>query len=127
MVEISMGEIKKLYNEVNDFLRKDNRSSYLKITYKKVLFLVVFIEKKKYYDILHISKLNFNNKLFIWEIKTIKRGQFNLFRKIEKRIIKESMKINNIYTLHQIVKDIIKETINDISQKNLNEIIKTAV
>jgi len=65
MVEISMGEIKKLYNEVNDFLRKDNRSSYLKITYKKVLFLVVFIEKKKYYDILHISKLNFNNKLFI--------------------------------------------------------------
>ena len=60
-----MKEIKKLRNEVNGFLRKDNMSSYLKMTYEEVLFLVIFTEKKKYYDISHISKPNFNNKLFI--------------------------------------------------------------
>ncbi|CAI2192620.1 3087_t:CDS:2, partial [Funneliformis geosporum] len=37
--EISMGEIEKLRDEINDFLRKDNGSPYLKMAYEKVLFL----------------------------------------------------------------------------------------
>ncbi|CAG8436534.1 6209_t:CDS:1 [Ambispora gerdemannii] len=41
--------------------------------------------------------------------------------------MEESMRVNNICTLHQILEDVIKETINDISQKDLNEMIKTAV
>jgi len=65
MVNISMGVMEKLRYEVNDFLRKDNRSSYLKMAYEEVLFPVVFTGKKKYYSISHESKLNFNNKLFI--------------------------------------------------------------
>ncbi|RIA79608.1 hypothetical protein C1645_745805 [Glomus cerebriforme] len=65
MVEISMKTMSELQGEVNDFLRKDNRSSYLKMVYKGVLFPVVFTEKKKYYSIPHTSKPNFNNKLFI--------------------------------------------------------------
>ncbi len=127
MVKISMKEIKKLRNEVNGFLRKDNMSSYLKMTYEEVLFLVIFTEKKKYYDISHISKPNFNNKLFIWEVETVKRGQSSLFRKTEKHIMEESTRVNNTRTLHQIVEDVLKETVKDISQTNLNEIIKTAV
>jgi len=65
MVNISMGVMEKLHDEVNDFLRKDNGSLYLKMAYKKVLFPVVFTRKKKYYSIPHESKPNFNNKLFI--------------------------------------------------------------
>jgi len=65
MVNISMDVMEKLRDEVNDFLRKDNRSSYLKMAYEEVLFLIVFTGKKKYYSILHESKPNFNNKLFI--------------------------------------------------------------
>ncbi|RIA85939.1 hypothetical protein C1645_741202 [Glomus cerebriforme] len=53
MVNISMEVMEKLHNEVNDFLRKDNGSSYFKMTYKKVLFPVVFTRKKKYYGISH--------------------------------------------------------------------------
>ena len=41
--------------------------------------------------------------------------------------MEESMKVNNIRTLHQIVKDVIKKTINNISQKDLNKMIKTAM
>src|ERR1043166_6080093 len=46
MVNISMGVMGKLRDEVNDFLRKDNGSSYLKMAYEEVLFPVVFTGKK---------------------------------------------------------------------------------
>ncbi len=60
-----MEAMSELRGEVNDFLREDNRSPYLKMAYEEVLFLIVFTGKKKYYSILHESKPNFNNKLFI--------------------------------------------------------------
>ncbi|CAG8686133.1 4447_t:CDS:2, partial [Funneliformis mosseae] len=46
MVKIFMEEMEKLRDKVNDFLKKDNRSSYLKMVYEEVLFLVVFTGKK---------------------------------------------------------------------------------
>ena len=46
MVKISIKEMKKLCDGINDFLRKDNKSFYLKIAYEEVLFSVVFTEKK---------------------------------------------------------------------------------
>ncbi|POG75196.1 hypothetical protein GLOIN_2v1770577 [Rhizophagus irregularis DAOM 181602=DAOM 197198] len=58
MVEISMVEMEKLHDEVNDFLKEDNGSPYLKMAYEEVLFPVVFTGKKKYYGILHESKPN---------------------------------------------------------------------
>jgi DNA polymerase elongation subunit (family B) len=127
MVNISMRVIERLCNEVNDFFRNDNRSSYLKMAYEEVLFLVVFTGKKKYYGILHESKPNFNKKLFIRGVETVKRGQSSIFRKIGKRIMEESTRVNNTRTLKQVVEDVLKETVKDISQTDLNEIIKTAV
>ncbi len=38
--------MKKLRDGINDFLKKDNRSPHLKMTYEKVLFLIVFTGKK---------------------------------------------------------------------------------
>ncbi|CAI2193197.1 17179_t:CDS:2, partial [Funneliformis geosporum] len=61
--EISMGEIEKLRDEINDFLRKDNGSPYLKMAYEKVLFLVVFTGKKKYYGI--PNPIRYQNKEMI--------------------------------------------------------------
>jgi DNA polymerase elongation subunit (family B) len=127
MVNISMEVMEKLRDEVNDFLRKDNGSSYLKMAYEEVLFPVVFTGKKKYYGIPHESKPNFNRKPFIRGVETVKRGKSNLFRKIGKCIMDESMRVDNTRTLHQIVEDVLKETVKDISQTDLNEIIKTAV
>src|SRR6266480_7911686 len=65
MVGISMEAMSELRGEVNDFLRKDNGSPYLKMAYEEVLFPVVFTGKKKYYGIPHESKPNFNKELFI--------------------------------------------------------------
>src|SRR6266480_23516 len=122
-----MVKMKKLRDEVNVFLKEDNGSPYLKMAYEEVLFSVVFTGKKKYYGIPHESKPNFNKELFIWGIETVKRDQSGIFRKIGKRIMEESTRVNNTHTLHQVVEDVLKETVRDISQTDLNEIIKTAV
>ncbi|CAI2181609.1 7400_t:CDS:2, partial [Funneliformis geosporum] len=125
MVRISMKAMSELRNDINDFLREGNGSTYLNMVYEEVLFPVVFTGKKKYYGIPHKNKLNFNNKLFIWGVETVKRKQSSVFRKIGKHIMEESTKINNIRTLHRVVEDVLKETVRDISQTDLNEIIKT--
>jgi hypothetical protein len=39
----------------------------------------------------------------------------------------ESIKVDNSRTLHQIIEDVLRETVKDISRTDLNEIIKTAV
>ena len=122
-----MEAMSKLRGEVNDFLRKDNGSPYLKMAYEEVLFPVVFTGKKKYYGIPHTSKPNFNNKLFIRGVEIVKREQSKHFREVGKKVMEESMGLDNTRTLRQIVEDMLKETINGISQIDLNGVIKTAV
>ncbi|CAI2183967.1 3946_t:CDS:2 [Funneliformis geosporum] len=79
-------KMEKLRVKANVFFKKDNESSYLKRTYEKVLFLVVFTGKKKYY---------------------------------------ESMRKNNTHTLKRVVENVLKETVRDISQIDLNGVVKT--
>ncbi|CAI2172184.1 19501_t:CDS:2 [Funneliformis geosporum] len=57
----------------------------------------------------------------------LKMRQSSLFRKVERCIIDESIKVDNSYTLHQIIENVLMETVKDISQTNFNKIIKTAV
>ena len=97
------------------------------MAYKEVLFPVVFTGKKKYYGIPHESKPNFNNKLFIRGVEIVKRKQSKHFREVDKKVMEESMRLDNTRTLHWIVKDVLKEIINYISQIDLNGVIKTAV
>ncbi|CAB4476463.1 unnamed protein product [Rhizophagus irregularis] len=127
MVEISMMEMEKLRDEVNVFLKEDNGSPYLKMAYEEVLFPVVFTGKKKYYGIPHESKPNFNKKLFIRGVEIVKRGQSKHFREVGKKVMEESMRLDNTRTLRRIVEDVLKETINDISQIDLNGVVKTVV
>ncbi|CAI2199740.1 10935_t:CDS:2, partial [Funneliformis geosporum] len=119
--------IERLRDKVNNFLRNDNESSYLKMAYEEVLFLVVFTGKKKYYSIAHRREPNFNNKLFIQGVEIVKRGQSKYFREIGKKVMDKSMRLDNTRILHRIVEDVLKETINGILQINFNEVVKTAV
>ncbi|RHZ80865.1 hypothetical protein Glove_131g74 [Diversispora epigaea] len=95
MVKIFMELMGRLRDEVNAELKKDNETPYLKITYKEVLFPVVFT------------------------------GQSKLFRKVSKKIMQEFMEINNNRTLQQIVEDVLKNTIDNSSQIDINECVKT--
>ncbi|RHZ57140.1 hypothetical protein Glove_393g50 [Diversispora epigaea] len=128
MVKISMRVMGELHDKINEFLKKDNRSTYLKIAYEEVLFPVVFTGKKKYYGIQHIKEPNFNpdpNKLFIRDVDIVKRGQSKFFHKIGKEIMRESMEIDNNRTLYQIVEEIFKNIVKTSFQIDINECIRT--
>ncbi|POG72665.1 hypothetical protein GLOIN_2v1477577 [Rhizophagus irregularis DAOM 181602=DAOM 197198] len=108
MVEISMVEMEKLRDEVNDFLKDP--------------LILKWHMRKSYF-----RKPNFNKKLFIRGVEVVKRGQSKHFREVGKKVMGESMRLDNTRTLRRIVEDVLKETINDISQIDLNGVIKTAV
>ncbi|CAG8666783.1 791_t:CDS:2, partial [Paraglomus occultum] len=84
--------------------------------------------KKKYYGIKHIEEPNFDpnpDKLFIRGIDIVKRGKSKLFRKIGKEIMRESMEIDNNRTLYQIVEEVLKNTVKNSSEIDINECIRT--
>ncbi|CAI2200833.1 6034_t:CDS:2, partial [Funneliformis geosporum] len=97
MVNISIEVIERLRDEVNNFLRNNNGSSYLKMAYEEVLF--------------PLERKNTTSKYF---------------REVSKKVMDESMRLDNTRILHRIVEDVFKETINGISQIDLNEVVKTA-
>ena len=73
MVKITMDVMKRLCDQINAYFRIKNRTSYLKMTYKEVLFPICFTGKKKYFRIGHEDVINFKPKnLFIKGIDTVK-------------------------------------------------------
>ena len=83
-----MDIMKKLCDQINAYLKIKNRTFYLKMIYEEVLFLVCFTGKKKYFGIGHEDEVNFRpDDLFKKEIDTIKQGNSELFRFIEKKIM----------------------------------------
>src|SRR5215216_6318950 len=102
MVNITMIVMKSLHDQVNAYFGIKNCTSYLKITYKEVLFPICFVDKKKYFSISHEDVVNFRpDDLFIRGIDTVKQGNSELFRFIEEKIMWEAMGINNT---HQFIK-----------------------
>ena len=110
MVNITMGVMKKLRDQVNAYLRIENGTSYLKMAYEEVLFPVCFTGKKKYFGVPHEGVVNFRpDELFRKGIDTVKQGQSQLFKYIGEKIMWEAMDINNTRSIHKIVEDILRE------------------
>jgi hypothetical protein len=127
MVRITMRVMNSLKNEVNDHLYKDNGSKYLKMAYEEVLYPVVFTGKKKYYGIAHENEVNFRpNHLFIRGIDIIKQGQSGLAKTIGNKIMWESMAISNTKTVHEIVKHVVSDAVNNKEQWKFEDFIKSA-
>ncbi|RGB22353.1 hypothetical protein C1646_776218 [Rhizophagus diaphanus] len=76
IVNITMGVMKKLRDQVNAHLKIENGTSYLKMVYEEVLFPVCFTGKKKYFGIPHKGVVNFRlDELFRKEIDTVKKAK----------------------------------------------------
>ncbi|PKK56492.1 DNA/RNA polymerase [Rhizophagus irregularis] len=110
MVEITMDMMKRLRDQVNAYLRIKSSTSCLKMAYEEVLFPVCFTGKKKYFGIRHEDVVNFRpDNLFMRGIDTVKQGNFELFRFIREKIMWEAMGINNTRSIHEIVKDALRD------------------
>jgi len=98
--------VKKINTDVNDFLKKDNGTGYLKMAYEEVLYPTVFLSRKKYYGIEHKKIANFKpKKMFIRGLEVKKRGVSEILKIICMEAMWESMNIYNYKTLREIVMD----------------------
>ena len=66
MVNITMGVMKKLRDQVNAYLRIKNGTSYLKMAYEEVLFPVCFIGKKNT-SVYHMKELSISSQIISLE------------------------------------------------------------
>lgn len=98
--------VKDMSQKVNDFLKSDNGTRYLKMAYEEVLYPVVFLSRKKYYGIAHEKIVNFKpKKMFIRGLEVKKRGVSEILRIICLETMWQSMDINNYKTLREMVMD----------------------
>ena len=104
LVNITFDVIKVINKNVNNMLKADNGTDFLKMAFEESLYPVAFLAKKKYYGIPHISVPNFNPKeLFVRGLDMKKRGVSEFLRKICLNIMWDSVNINNVYSLLELV------------------------
>jgi DNA polymerase elongation subunit (family B) len=126
MVRITMRALNNIRDEVNECLRLDNGSSYLKMAYEEVLYPVVFTGKKKYFGVPHLNEVNFHaTKYFIKGIDVVKQGQSGMAKNIGNEIIAACMNIHNTRTVKQIVEDILTNSVVDVNQWKLEDFKKS--
>jgi DNA polymerase elongation subunit (family B) len=104
MINITFDRIKPLNNSVNQLLKEDNGTDFLKMAFEESLYPVAFLAKKKYYGIPHISIPNFQPKeLFIKGLGVVKRGVSGMLKKVCMEIMWDSVKLSNVNTLMELV------------------------
>jgi DNA polymerase elongation subunit (family B) len=129
MVELTFREIVPINNDVNNMFETQNGTKFLKMSYEEVLFPVVFMAKKKYVGIPHLSKPNFDEKvpLFIRGLDLIKRNASELSKDIANDVLKKIFNSKNILTIMEIVHNKIKEIYNTDWSNQFNKFILTGV
>jgi hypothetical protein len=104
LVDRTFKMVKEMTILVNNFLRQDNGTEYLKMAYEEVLYPVVFLSRKKYYGIEHKKIVNFYpKKIFIRGLEVKKRGVSELLKIICMELMWETMNIFNYKTLRDLV------------------------
>jgi DNA polymerase elongation subunit (family B) len=104
LVDRTFKMVKEMTILVNNFLRQDNGTGYLKMAYEEVLYPVVFLARKKYYGIAHEGVVNFSPEdIFIKGLEVKKRGISELLKIVCMELMWETMNIFNYKTLRELV------------------------
>lgn len=114
MIKISLKVMLDIEKELNNYLENDNGTKFLKLEGECCIYPCVFLGKKKYFGIQHITEVNFNpKKIYIKGVDIIKQGKSGIEKEIGNLIIKQSVNIKNEKKLINIVKDIISDAIDN--------------
>lgn len=107
IVKITFTEITRVNKIVNDALKADNGTNYLKMAYEEVIFPYLLQRKKKYAGVKHEELINFFIKalkeLFLKGIDANRRGVSILSVRATERIMLGIFDINNLWTLRELV------------------------
>jgi DNA polymerase elongation subunit (family B) len=114
MVEITFEHIQIINSEVNQMLRDNNGTDFLKMSFEESLFPCAFLAKKKYFGIPHLSKPNFNENvpLFIRGLELKKRGVSQILIDVCQGILNQAVSHKNILTIIEIVQNTIVDFYN---------------
>ena len=126
MVRVTMRVIKDARAAVNDFLRRDNGTNFLSMSYEEVLYPVVFTGKKKYFGVPHLSVVNFLQDLFVRGIDVVKQGQSGLAVDIGWRVMRACVALDNTRSVRAIVEDVIRDALANPAQWDFRHFVKTA-
>jgi DNA polymerase elongation subunit (family B) len=111
---------------VNNHLRADNGSNFLKMAYEEVLFPVVFVSKKKYFGIPHVDVIDFfPTKAFERGLETIKRGSSDVLKDVCGKVVLEILDINTTCDMLTLVNNATKRFFT--TEWDVRHFIKTAV
>jgi DNA polymerase elongation subunit (family B) len=130
MIVATMTDIDRLKNDVNNYLRIDNGTKYLKMDYEEVLGPSFFAAKKKYCGIAHIGEPNFSesNTVFIRGIDIKKKNQSEFSKRIGKKIIDEMLSVNNTeQSVSIVVEKVLIDAIKNTDQWNFEDFNLTDV
>ena len=107
-VEKTFVEIEKIKQKVNSVICADNGTNFLKTAYEEVLYPVALLAKKKYFGIAHEGIVNFKpTTLFNKGLDMKKRGMPDILKKVCGDIMWESVDIDQLKSLRNIVQDTI--------------------
>ncbi len=128
LVNITFREIKKINKYANECLKKDNGTEFLRLAFEEVIFPGVFLSKKKYYGLPHVSVPNFNvdRTPFIRGIEAKKRGTSEILKRVYiDKIMSKSLSIYNKEELVELVYKAIHYFYE--SEWNINDFVQTAI
>lgn len=126
LVEITFSVIRKIANEINEYLYGVNGNRYIKFAVEESGWPCAFLARKKYYFISHEGVVNFKPKdIFIRGLEVKKRGVSELLKIVCMDIMWKSMDINNLKTLRELVIDKIQYLFN--KKWELKDFIQTGL
>jgi DNA polymerase elongation subunit (family B) len=126
MIELTMEDLDKFKDEVNNMLYLDNGTRFLKMAYEEVLWPFAMVGKKKYIGVQHQGIVNLaicmpectlqefmkSKSLFIRGLEIKKRGGSDFMRINCYKVWKDAFCITETRTLREIVESNLQEIMN---------------
>jgi DNA polymerase elongation subunit (family B) len=110
MVKITLRTINKFEEEINKYLEDIHSSNFLKMENEGCYYPCVFLGKKKYFGIQHVTEVNFNpKKLYIKGIEVIKKGKCIMEKYIGNEIMRKAVSLDNELEILDITEQVLKE------------------
>ena len=129
LIQQSFEEFKVFNVLVNEALKEDNGTEFLKMVYEELLLNSIYISKKKYGGIEHKELFNENpdvEHLFVRGLEYIKKDASDLLKEITKKILWRVLKYDAIEDMDTVIKDVIAYYYNNISSFDISRFAKSS-